>query len=424
MGEVLNLTALSKKLAILADAAKYDASCSSSGSKRQRDARGMGNVEGMGICHSYAPDGRCISLLKILLTNFCIYDCKFCINRVSSDVKRAKFTPAEVVWLTLEFYRRNYIEGLFLSSGIIDSPDETMNQLVEVARSLREDHHFGGYIHLKVVAGSSPELVTDAGRYADRISANIEMPLQSDLDKLAPAKLIGDAQETMSKIQDKTLETADERKVFKLTPQFAPAGQTTQMIVGATGTDDASFLSKSETLYGDYKLRRVYYSAYSPIQNADAVLPTAAPALVRENRLYQADWLMRFYEFKADELANPLAPNLPTDIDPKTSWALRTRQFFPVDVNSAPRESLLRVPGFGVRNVDRILELRKLRRLRVHDLKQLRVTWKRARFFVTTQDHNPDALLIDRANLDAWLKPQEQQLSLFETASTARTGEL
>ena len=272
-----NLTALQRKLAILADAAKYDASCSSSGSKRERDKRGMGNVDGMGICHSYAPDGRCISLLKILLTNYCIYDCKFCINRVSSDVKRARFTPAEVVWLTLEFYRRNYIEGLFLSSGIIDSPDATMDQLVEVARSLREDHHFGGYIHLKVVAGSSPELVTEAGRFADRISANIEMPVQADLDSLAPAKQIGEAQDTMEKISDKLQETADERKVFKLTPSFAPAGQTTQMIVGATGTDDAAFLAKSETLYGDYKLRRVYYSAYSPIQNADAILPTTAP---------------------------------------------------------------------------------------------------------------------------------------------------
>ena len=431
-----NLTSLQSKLAILADAAKYDASCSSSGSKRQRDARGMGNVEGMGICHSYAPDGRCISLLKILLTNYCIYDCKFCINRVSSDVKRARFTPEEVVWLTLEFYRRNYIEGLFLSSGIINSPDSTMDQLVEVARSLREDHHFGGYIHLKVVAGSSPELVTEAGRFADRISANIEMPLQSDLDKLAPAKQIGDAQGTMEKISDKLTEVADDRKnrLLKTKPTFAPAGQTTQMIVGATGTDDASFLAKSETLYSDYKLRRVYYSAYSPIQNADAVLPTSAPALIRENRLYQADWLMRFYDFKADEIANAAAPTLPSDIDPKTAWSLRNRGFFPVDVNTAPRQALLRVPGFGVRNVDRILELRKIRRLRVHDLQQLRVTWKRSRFFVTTIDHNPDALLIDRANLDAWLKPKEQQLSLFdsvaepvanvETIQTARTGEL
>ena len=412
---------LKKKLSILADAAKYDASCSSSGSKRKREAGGMGNVEGMGICHSYAPDGRCISLLKILLTNFCIYDCKFCVNRISSDTPRAKFTPEEVVWLTLEFYRRNYIEGLFLSSGIIGSSDQTMELLIEVARSLRLDHKFNGYIHLKVVAGSSPELVERAGLYADRISVNIEMPVQTDLDRLAPAKTLVEAEGSMSDIKGKLDQAQDERKHYKNSPVFAPAGQTTQMIVGATGTDDASFLVKSETLYKTHKLKRVYYSAYSPISGADPTLPSGSPVLIRENRLYQADWLMRFYGFEAKELANESAPSLSEDIDPKTSWALRNRHFFPVDVNKASREELLRVPGFGVRGVDRILTVRRLRRLRVQDLKTLRLTWARARFFVSTIDHNPDALLIDRQNLDSILRPGQQQLSLFDTPAAAPT---
>ena len=410
---------LKNKLAILADAAKYDASCSSSGSQRKRQAGGMGNVEGMGICHSYAPDGRCISLLKILMTNYCIYDCKFCVNRVSSDTPRARFTPAEIVWLTLEFYRRNYIEGLFLSSGIIGSSDQTMELLIEVARSLRQDHKFNGYIHLKVVAGSSPELTERAGLFADRISVNIEMPVQTDLDRLAPAKTLVEAQGSMLDIKGKLDQTKDEQKHYKKTPLFAPAGQTTQMIVGATGTDDASFLNKTETLYKDYRLKRVYYSAYSPIVGADPTLPSGSPVLRRENRLYQADWLMRFYGFAANELANESAPSLSEDIDPKTAWALRNRHFFPVDVNKASKEELLRVPGFGVRGVERILMVRRLRRLRVQDLKTLRLTWARARFFVSTTDHNPDALLIDRQNLDSILRPGQQQLSLFDAPANS-----
>jgi putative DNA modification/repair radical SAM protein len=413
------------KLTILADAAKYDASCASSGSYRKRDKEGLGNTEGMGICHSYTPDGRCVSLLKILLTNYCIYDCKFCINRVSSETKRAKFTPAEVVWLTIEFYRRNYIEGLFLSSGIIESSDATMEMLIEVARSLRQDHRFGGYIHLKVVAGATQELIQEAGLWADRLSANIEMPVQQDLNLLAPAKTIVAAETSMTQIKEKVDETKeDQKKSYKQTPKFAPAGQTTQMIIGATDSPDSTILATSSKLYADFSLRRVYYSAYSPIPHADALLPTAQPLLVRENRLYQADWLIRFYDFKAEELANKEEPLLSLDMDPKSAWALKNRHYFPVDVNTASREQLLRVPGFGVRNVERILQTRVYRRLRTDDLKKLRVTWVRSRFFVITADHNPDLLLIDDLNLNHQFQPKAQQLSLFDLDTSKLTGEL
>lgn len=417
--EIVSLEAVKGKLRILADAAKYDASCASSGSYRKRPEGGMGNTEGMGICHSYTPDGRCVSLLKILMTNYCIYDCKFCINRVSSDVKRARFTPKEIAWLTLEFYRRNYIEGLFLSSGIVESSDSTMEQLIETARLLRQVHKFGGYIHLKVVAGASQELIERAGLWADRISVNIEMPTQTDLDLLAPAKKIDVAEDSMAQIKEKITETKQDAKKFKSTPKFAPAGQTTQVIVGATGTDDATFLHKSEGLYKEQKLRRIYYSAYSPILNADAVLPTTQPVLVRENRLHQADWLMRHYGFKSEEIADKENPTLPLDIDPKTHWALRHRHFFPVNVNTAPKEKLLRIPGLGVKNVEKIIAARQFGRLRVEDLRRIRINWNRARYFLTALDHNPDALLIDRANLDALVRPHEQQLSLFEVKEGA-----
>ena len=409
-----SLSIIQKKLAILADAAKYDASCSSSGGDRKRDPKGMGNSEGMGICHSYAPDGRCISLLKILLTNYCIYDCKFCINRVSSDVRRAKFTPEEVIWLTLEFYRRNYIEGLFLSSGIIESSDATMELLIRVARGLRETHRFNGYIHLKVVAGASQELIEEAGKWADRVSANIEMPVQPDLDLLAPAKSINAATTAMEQISDKLIETKDNVRHFKSTPKFAPAGQTTQMIVGATPSPDAQILHTAEDLYKKYSLRRVYYSAYSPIPNADALLPADRPSLVRENRLYQADWLLRFYGFNANELVNAAEPNLALDMDPKTAWAINQRQSFPVDVNTAPREHLLRIPGVGVRSVDRILQLRRFHKITLLDLKKMNIALSRAKFFVVTTDHNPDVFLLDTENLKARLKPKAEQLSLFD----------
>lgn len=413
-------TTLKNKLAILADAAKYDASCSSSGSNRKRDPNGLGNVEGMGICHSYAPDGRCISLLKILMTNSCLFDCKYCVNRVSSDVKRARFTPDEIVFLTLEFYRRNYIEGLFLSSGIVESSDATMEQLIRVARTLRKVHRFHGYIHLKVVAGSSEQLIQEAGLWADRISANIEMPVQEDLNLLAPAKTIAAATTSMNQISEKVLEAKEElKKRPALAPKFAPAGQTTQMIVGATKSSDALILKSSQEMYRRYSLRRVYYSAYSPIPHADVLLPTSAPSLVRENRLYQADWLIRFYGFKADEIANRDVPDLSLELDPKTSWALRHRSFFPVDVNTATREQLLRVPGLGVKNVERILQTRPFRKFSLVDLAKLHVPIKRVKYFVTTSDHNPDAFLIDSQSLKDRLRPPATQLSLFETAESA-----
>lgn len=416
---------LKTKLSILADAAKYDASCSSSGSQRKRDKDGMGNVEGKGICHSYAPDGRCISLLKILMTNYCIFDCKYCINRVSSDVKRARFTPEEIVSLTLEFYRRNYIEGLFLSSGIINSSDETMEQLIRVAKSLRQEHKFQGYIHLKVVAGASQELILRAGQWADRVSANIEMPVQEDLNRLAPAKTIQDATTSMGQIAVRLDEAKEDfkRSPFKA-PRFAPAGQTTQMIVGATESTDSVILDQSQNLYKKFSLRRVYYSAYSPIPHADAFLPRGEPSLVRENRLYQADWLVRFYKFDASELTNQEAPNLPLDIDPKTAWALRNRQSFPINVNTASREELLRVPGFGVKNVERILQMRPFRKISLMDLAKLRIPLKRAKYFVITSDHNPDVYLLDANNLKERIKPEEKQLSLFEIKTSATSGDL
>ncbi len=423
-GGRLSLTSLQQKLRVLADAAKYDASCASSGSYRKRDSQGMGNVEGMGICHSYTPDGRCVSLLKILLTNHCIFDCKFCINRVTSDTPRARFQPAEVVWLTLEFYRRNYIEGLFLSSGIIDSADYTMEQLIEVARSLRKDHRFGGYIHLKVVPGASQELIDKAGLWADRVSVNIELPTQSDLDVLAPAKKIETTHVSMDQIHQRVLQSKDEKKKLKFTPSFAPAGQTTQMIVGATATHDSTILNTSQGLYNTFKLRRVYYSAYSPIPNADALLPVKSPVLVRENRLYQADWLLRFYGFSAEELTTAEAPDLSLEFDPKTAWALRNRGFFPVDINTANRASLLRVPGIGVRNVERILQVRPYRKIGLLDLQKMRISIQKTKFFVVTSDHNPDAFLIDKAFLPKKLKIEVQQLSFFEDLDTKRTGEL
>jgi putative DNA modification/repair radical SAM protein len=344
------------------------------------------------------------------------------VNRVSSEVKRAKFTPTEVVWLTTEFYRRNYIEGLFLSSGIIESSDYTMELLIEVARTLRKQR-FGGYIHLKVVAGASQELIHEAGLWADRLSANIEMPVQDDLNLLAPAKTIAAAQGSMVQIKDKVIETLeDKKKSFKFTPKFAPAGQTTQMIVGATSSSDATILNSSEKLYKNYSLRRVYYSAYSPIPHADALLPQGQPMLVRENRLYQADWLLRYYKFEAAELVNPETPNLELDMDPKSSWALRHRSFFPVDINTGTREQLLRVPGLGVKNVERILQMRPYHRITLLDLAKLRVPVNRAKFFVVTADHNPDALLIDSLNLKKRITPAETQLSFFDTLAVDKAG--
>lgn len=415
---------IQKKLEILADAAKYDASCASSGSYRKRDPNGMGNAEGMGICHSYTPDGRCVSLLKILLTNFCIYDCKFCINRITSDTARAQFTPDEVVQLTLEFYRRNYIEGLFLSSGIIKSVDDTMLLLIEVARKLRKENRFGGYIHLKVVPGASPELIEQAGFYADRVSANIELAVQQDLDHLAPAKSISETTSSMLEIKNKYDDFKDARKRFRSAPNFAPAGQSTQMIIGATPTPDRDILKTSSDLYSGYSLRRVYYSAYSPIPHADSALPISQPHLVRENRLYQADWLLRFYGFTHQELTDDSNPNLDLDVDPKVSWALRNRHEFPIDVNKAPREQLLRVPGLGVKNVERILKVRKHQNLTLENLRRMRVPVKRAQYFLLTADYNPGVHKLDELQLKQRVKTKSEQLSLFETLDSAASGEV
>lgn len=421
---MLDLSKITKKLEILADAAKYDASCASSGVKRKREAGGLGNANGMGICHSYTPDGRCVSLLKILLTNSCIYDCKFCVNRASSETPRAMMTPEEVAALTIEFYRRNYIEGLFLSSGIIISVDHTMELLIRSAKLLRQVHKFGGYIHLKVVPGASEELVLEAGQFADRVSANIELPEQKDLNLLAPAKTIVSATETMNKIKEKKLIYLDEYKKFKSVKKFAPGGQSTQMIVGATASTDSDILNRSESLYHKFDLKRVYYSAYSPIPHADAVLPHQPPVLQRENRLYQADWLLRFYGFKAEEIVNPQFPHLALDTDPKTSWALRHREFFPVDINKASREQLLRVPGIGVRNVERILKARMFKALTLEDLKRMRVVLSKAKFFIEAKTHNSQVKLIDSLLLPKLIKSENVQLSLFEDVKSQVTGEI
>ncbi len=413
-----------KKLAILADAAKYDASCASSGVKRSAAQGGLGNASGMGICHSYAPDGRCISLLKILLTNYCTYDCSYCINRVSSDVRRAKFTIDEVVSLTLDFYRRNYIEGLFLSSGVFKDANHTMEEMIEVARRLRQVHRFGGYIHLKAVAGCSPELMEKAGLVADRLSANIELPTGADMRLLAPAKTHAEAETAMQRIDTKMVELKSERRTIKSAPKFAPGGQSTQMIVGATLSTDTDILSKSTHLYHAYQLRRVYYSAFSPIPFSDPNLPAQSPPLVREHRLYQADWLMRFYGFEAGELTTAQQPNLDLQIDPKLAWALRHRDIFPVDVNRASKGHLLRVPGFGVRTVERILQTRRYLRLRLADLGKMHIPMQRTRWFVVTADSNPALRQLDAKRLESLVRPRPRQLSLFDTAAMAQGGEI
>jgi len=378
------------KLGILADAAKYDASCASSGTSK-RDARdgGIGSTTGAGICHSYTPDGRCVSLLKILLTNFCIYDCLYCINRSSSNVRRARFTPDEVVKLTLDFYRRNYIEGLFLSSGIIRNPDYTMEQVIKVARTLREDHGFHGYIHLKTIPEAAPELIEEAGRWADRISINVELPTEADLAALAPEKNIGRIRKTMGGISERITQAKAERKENPKARPFAPGGQSTQMIVGATPTSDKLILDQASSLYREHRLRRVYYSAFSPIPDSSSKLPLVAPPLVREHRLYQADWLIRFYGFDASEITTPAEPNLLLHIDPKTAWAARNPEKFPVDVNRAPRETMLRVPGLGVKNVDRIIQIRRWHRITLADLTRLHLPLKKAMPFIITADYRP-----------------------------------
>ena len=406
---------LEQKLAILADAAKYDASCASSGTTRRnsRDGRGLGSTEGSGICHAYAPDGRCISLLKVLLTNFCIYDCAYCVNRVSSNVARARFSVKEVVQLTLEFYRRNYIEGLFLSSGIARSPDATMSEMVQIAPSLRHEHGFRGYIHLKTIPDAAPELIEEAGRLADRLSINVELPTDVSVQTLAPEKNPATIRRAMADVRLKKAEAGERSYRGKRPPQFAPAGQSTQMIVGADGASDSVILDNATRLYSSYRLKRVYYSAFSPIPDASNVLPLIRPPMQREHRLYQADWLLRFYGFGLDEItAGTAEGNLDLEIDPKLAWALRHRGLFPLDVNCAPRELLLRVPGFGVKTVTRIVASRRLRSLRYEDLARMGGQMKKARPFVVAQGWSPGALT-DSAALRARFTPPPQQLQLL-----------
>ncbi len=406
-----------EKLEILADAAKYDASCASSGTTKRnsRDGKGLGSTEGMGICHAYAPDGRCISLLKILLTNSCIFDCHYCINRKSSNVRRARFTAKEVVDLTIAFYKRNYIEGLFLSSGIIASSNYTMEQMVEVARSLREDHHFRGYIHLKTIPDADPELVHQAGLYADRVSINVELPTANGLKRLAPEKDGVRIETAMAEVKASIIDGKDAKAKYKSAPKFAPAGQSTQMIVGADAATDGDIVRKASTLYDRFGLRRVYYSAFSPIPDASAVLPLQRPPLMREHRLYQSDWLMRFYEFQPHEVvaaADDATGMLPLDIDPKLAWALKFRGSFPVDINRAPREMLLRVPGLGVKAVNGILTSRRWRRLHLADIARLTVSVAKLRPFIIAEDWRP-VTLADRAELRPIVAPKPKQMEMF-----------
>ena len=408
---------LRRKLSILADAAKYDASCASSGTSKRNSVggKGIGSTEGMGICHAYTPDGRCVSLLKILLTNFCVYDCAYCINRVSSNVPRARFSVDEVVELTLNFYKRNYIEGLFLSSGIIRSGDYTMEQLVEVARRLRVDHDFRGYIHLKLIPEADPLLVEQAGLYADRLSANIELPRDEALHRLAPQKDAAVIKKAMADVRLKVEAAKPQKKDRARPPKFAPAGQSTQLIVGADGAPDAEILARSSSLYGGYGLRRVYYSAFSPIPDASATLPLSKPPLMREHRLYQADWLMRFYGFSAPEIgAATVGGMLDLAIDPKLAWALGRREQFPVDVNTGPREMLLRVPGLGVKSVNRILQVRRWKMLRLEDVARLCRGIDKVRPFIVALDWTPGGLT-DAIDLRTRLAPAAapEQLSLF-----------
>lgn len=385
-----------KKLNILAESAKYDVSCSSSGSTRNNRKGGLGNAAPSGICHSFTEDGRCVSLLKILYTNACMYDCAYCINRRSNDIPRASFTVNELVELTIEFYRRNYIEGLFLSSGVVRNPDHTMERLVRVVQLLRRVHNFNGYIHMKSIPGASRELVQQAGLWADRLSVNIEIPSEPNLKFLAPEKDHQSVYLPMRHIQQGMLENREDKKRIRSTPAFAPAGQSTQVIIGASNECDRDILKLSSMLYNGPKLKRVYYSGFVPVNGYDTRLPMLqTPPLVRENRLYQADWLMRFYQFNADEILDDANPHLDLEVDPKIAWALRHPGFFPIDINTADYALILRVPGIGVQSAMRIVSTRRYRKLTPEHLKKLGVVMKRAQYFIACGQHN--ALTIDTA---------------------------
>lgn len=377
-----------EKLRILTESAKYDVSCSSSGTVRSNTKGGVGNtVGGIGICHSFAEDGRCISLLKIMLTNYCMYDCAYCINRQSNDILRATLSVTELVELTMEFYRRNYIEGLFLSSGVVRNPDYTMERLVRIVKNLRTIHRFNGYIHLKSIPGASRELVNEAGLYADRMSVNVEIPNEQSLQRLAPEKNFASIYQPMKFIQQGVLESAEDRKRHRHAPRFVPAGQSTQMIVGATADTDRDILQLSSTLYNQPTMRRVYYSGYIAVNTYDSRLPVLKqPPLIRENRLYQADWLMRFYQFKANEIVDEVSPHLDLDVDPKLAWALRHPEQFPIDVNQDDYERILRVPGIGVKSAMQIVASRRFGKLTSYDLKKMGVVMKKAKFFITCNE--------------------------------------
>ena len=412
-----------EKLSILADAAKYDVSCSSSGSNRKNTTKGLGDASASGICHTYTEDGRCVSLLKILLTNHCIYDCAFCVSRKSNDVKRAAFTVEEVVELTMNFYRRNYIEGLFLSSGIFKNADYTMERLVRIVKKLRLENNFNGYIHLKTIPGASQELLTEAGLYADRMSINLEMPTEAGLKLLAPEKSHEEVKKPLGFIKDSIVALKDEKKIIKHVPKFVPAGQSTQMVIGATPETDMEIMYSADQYYKSFDLKRVYYSGYVPI-SFDTRMPAIGtqPPLLRENRLYQTDWLMRFYGFNVKEILNERNPHLDTDIDPKLSWALRNMQHFPVDVNTADYNMILRIPGVGVGSAKKIWQARKFGRLRSDQLRKMGIAWNRAKHFIRCADsifvlNEPDAikvkgLILSETN-SKYLKIPQTQLSLF-----------
>lgn len=409
-----------KKLEILSDAAKYDVSCSSSGSKRKNKKDGLGNASQSGICHSWSDDGRCISLLKILLTNYCVYDCLYCVNRSSNDLKRAIFSPKEIVDLTINFYKRNYIEGLFLSSAVYKNPNYTMELILEVVKTLREKENFNGYIHTKTIPGADDRLVEEVGNYVDRMSINIELPSEDGLKLLAPKKTKTGILKPMNFIKENIIQTREEKKIFKFSPNFVPAGQTTQMIVGATEDTDLNILNLSESLYQSMSLKRVYYSAFIPVSQ-DPKLPILdSPPLVRENRIYQADWLLRFYNFKAAELLNKTSPNFDLELDPKCDWALRNIDIFPVEINKADYNTILRVPGIGVKSARRIISARRFTRLSFDDLKKLGIVSKRARHFITCDGKYPGLKDIDpdkirREIISPFKNSRDiRQISMFE----------
>ena len=410
---------LKTKLSVLSDSAKYDASCSSSGSSRSNKKNGVGNAARNGICHSWSEDGRCISLLKILYTNKCIYDCAYCVNRASNDRQRASFTPEEVVKLTINFYRRNYIEGLFLSSAVEKNPNYTMEQLLTTAKKLREEHKFNGYIHLKAIPGADSSLIRQAGTYADRMSVNIELPSNKGLQKLAPGKKKEDILKPMNMIGSKIVEHKKNKKKYKNTPQFVPAGQSTQLIVGATPEPDYQILRLSESLYQKMNLKRVYYSAYVPVNQSSNLPAIPTPPLLREHRLYQADWLLRFYGFSANELLNEKNPELDLDFDPKLDWALRNLDIFPVEINKASYDLLLRIPGIGVRSAKKIISARQEKALKYRDLKKIGPALNRAKFFITCRGKYYGEFAFEPNSLREKLKhklgkqDKYQQLSLF-----------